>query len=160
MQLVCASHAFSTDWGSSMWKALNVTTRRGGDYVLECGAPTCLPTPLHPELWEGLKGEATCPASGGARPCGLYASYSRMPPAKSAATAISPVVPITRNLPAHEHTPHEHRPHEHRPHEHRHTPKTLLIKLGIGDIVTLHSTLRVPAWRPPRRRITAYTTKI
>ena len=68
VQLVCASHAFSTDWGSSMWKALNVTTRRGGDYVLECGAPTCLPTPLHPELWEGLKGEATCPASGDTMP--------------------------------------------------------------------------------------------
>ena len=54
VRLLCASRFLSTDWGSSMWRTLNATGRRGSDYVVDCGAPACLQTPLQPELWAGL----------------------------------------------------------------------------------------------------------
>lgn len=67
VRLVCASHLFSTDWGSSMWRSVNTTLRRGNDHVVDCGAPTCMHTPTHPELWDDLHGEE-CPADGDTNP--------------------------------------------------------------------------------------------
>ena len=55
VRLLCASRFVSTDWGSSMWRTLNATRRRGSDYVVDCGSPSCLLTPLHPELWQGMQ---------------------------------------------------------------------------------------------------------
>ena len=63
VRLICASRVFSTDWGSSMWRTLNATAKRGSDAVVDCAAPTCMATPLQPELWDGLKGER-CPLDG------------------------------------------------------------------------------------------------
>jgi len=63
VQLLCASQIFSTDWGSSMWRTLNATGRRGADAIVDCGGPTCLRTPLHPDLWDGLRAGA-CPTDG------------------------------------------------------------------------------------------------
>jgi hypothetical protein len=61
IQLLCASQLFSTDWGSSMWRSLNGTAKRGSDTVVDCGSPICMPTPLHPELWSDLRDD-TCAA--------------------------------------------------------------------------------------------------
>ena len=70
VRLLCASRFLSTDWGSSMWRTLNATGRRGSDYVVDCGAPACMQTPLQPELWAGLhdgmgdrRGSHTTPCS-------------------------------------------------------------------------------------------------
>ena len=74
VRLLCASRFLSTDWGSSMWRTFNATGRRGSDYVVDCGAPSCLHTPLQPDLWTGLhdgagQGPGSCaqadPESGG-----------------------------------------------------------------------------------------------
>ena len=59
VRLLCASHVFSTDWGSSMWRTSNATGRRGTDSVIDCGGPACMATPLQPELWDDLQG-GTC----------------------------------------------------------------------------------------------------
>ena len=67
VRLLCASRVFSTDWGSSAWRTLNSTARRGSDYVVDCGSPRCLLTPLQPELWAGLHG-GQCPADGDTLP--------------------------------------------------------------------------------------------
>ena len=65
VRLVCASYAYSTDWGSSMWRALNATSRRGGDNIIDCGQPTCVATPIHPELWVDLHAPGgSCAADG------------------------------------------------------------------------------------------------
>ena len=61
VRLICASRVFSTDWGSSMWRTMNATTRRGTDQVVDCGGPQCAATPLQPELWPDLTG---CPLGG------------------------------------------------------------------------------------------------
>ena len=63
VRLLCASRVFSTDWGSSAWRTLNATKRRGMDYVVDCGAQRCLQTPMQPDLWPGLRG-SHCPADG------------------------------------------------------------------------------------------------
>ncbi len=59
VRLVCATRVLSTDWGSSAWRDLNATQRRGTDMVVDCGEPSCVATPLQPELWTGLRG--ACP---------------------------------------------------------------------------------------------------
>ena len=42
----------------------NATARKVADRELfDCGKPTCMPTPLQPELWPDLVG-ASCPAGG------------------------------------------------------------------------------------------------
>ena len=50
-----------------MWRSVNTTLRRGNDHVVDCGAPTCMHTPTHPELWDDLHGEE-CPADGDTNP--------------------------------------------------------------------------------------------
>lgn len=57
VRLICASRRFSTDWGSSAWRSLGTVSLNGSrDTTLRCGAPTCLPVPLQPELWPDLRG--------------------------------------------------------------------------------------------------------
>eukprot|EP00908_Phaeocystis_cordata_P003471 Transcript_13803.p1 GENE.Transcript_13803~~Transcript_13803.p1 ORF type:complete len:553 (+),score=177.09 Transcript_13803:62-1720(+) len=65
MRLVCASQLYSTDWGSSAWRMFPAAKRRVMDReVFGCAQPTCMPTPLHPELWPDLVG-SKCPSSSG-----------------------------------------------------------------------------------------------
>lgn len=67
VRLVCASRSFSTDWGSSAWRALG--TRRNGslETVMRCGAHACVPVPLHAELWPDLSGPSCEASEAGAR---------------------------------------------------------------------------------------------
>ena len=55
---------YSTDWGSSAWRMFNATGPRVSDReVFGCAKPTCMPTPLQPELWPDLVGKS-CPPRG------------------------------------------------------------------------------------------------
>jgi hypothetical protein len=63
IRLVCASRSFSTDWGSSAWRSFG--TRRNGtaSTVVHCGKQSCMPVPLHPELWPDMRAPACEPRS-------------------------------------------------------------------------------------------------
>ena len=55
---------YSTDWGSSAWRMFNASGPRVSDReVFGCAKPTCMPTPLQPELWPDLVGKS-CPPRG------------------------------------------------------------------------------------------------
>lgn len=63
VRLICASRSYSTDWGSSAWRSLG--TRRNGtaSTVVQCGKQSCMPVPLHPELWPDMRQPACDPRS-------------------------------------------------------------------------------------------------
>jgi len=64
VRLQCASRRFSTDWGSSAWRMVSSVHSPAGaggtaaDEVIDCGGPRCMPTPLQPELWADMAGQA------------------------------------------------------------------------------------------------------
>ena len=63
VRLICASRRLSTDWGSSVWRALGTQHNGSTKTVIDCGKQSCLPVPLHPELWPDMRQPACSPGS-------------------------------------------------------------------------------------------------